>query len=290
LDFLLGVDGGGTGCRAAIATASGEIVGRGKSGPANIRTDLTGARDNIVAAAREAAKAAGLDPDVVSGVRAILGLAGANVGDYGRQLEGLLPFARSSVVSDALIALEGAVGDGGDGAIAIVGTGTAYLVRRNGVERALGGWGFQVGDQGAGSRIGREALEEALLAHDNVRPASPLSDAILTSFGNDPHAIVEFSLGAKPGDFAGFAPKVLEYAARGDALAKEILARAIAAVEASLAALGLDQTTPLSLLGGLSQFYAEHLSPPFRTLVRPPRTDALGGAVSMAVRTFGTKE
>jgi glucosamine kinase len=158
------------------------------------------------------------------------------------------------------------------------------------VERALGGWGFQVGDQGAGSRIGREALEEALLAYDGVRPASPLAGWILASFGNDPNAVVEFSLGAKPGDYGNFAPKVLEHAAQGDVIAGEILARAVAAVEASLAALGLDGNTPLSLLGGLSQFYAESLSEPFRALVRPPRTDALGGAVSIAVRTFGTME
>src|SRR5690606_17552468 len=136
---------------------------------------------------------------------------GVNVGDYAQRLAGMLPFARSRVVTDALIALEGAVGDGGDGAIAILGTGTAYLLRRDGVERAIGGWGFQVGDQGAGSRIGREVLEEALLAHDGVRPASPLTDAILASFGNDPNAIVEFTLDARPGDFGKFAPTVLDH-------------------------------------------------------------------------------
>ena len=53
MSLVLGIDGGGTGCRAALATPAGEIVGRGKSGPANIRTDLTAARENIVDAARQ---------------------------------------------------------------------------------------------------------------------------------------------------------------------------------------------------------------------------------------------
>ena len=43
--------------------------------------------------------------------------------------------------------------------MAILGTGTAYMVRKDGASRAIGGWGFQVGDQGSGARIGRDLLE-----------------------------------------------------------------------------------------------------------------------------------
>lgn len=286
MTFLLGIDGGGTGCRAALATEAGEIIGRGKSGPANIRTDLTGARANIVDAARQAFADAGKDAALIAGTSAVLGLAGTNVGTYARQLETILPFATSRVVTDALIALEGAIGNDGDGAIAILGTGTAYLVRRNGVARAIGGWGFQVGDQGGGGRIGRDLLEETLLAHDGIRPASPLTDAMLAVFRGNPQDVVEFTITARPGDFGGFAPKVFEYEAKGDPVAKAILARAVLAVEASLAALELDGTSPLSLLGGLAPLYADRLSAPLRTMLAPPRSDALGGAVAMAARLF----
>ena len=204
-----------------------------------------------------------------------------------QQLEAILPFAKSRVVTDALIALEGAIGNDGDGAIAILGTGTAYLVRRNGVARAIGGWGFQVGDQGGGGRIGRDLLEETLLAHDGIRPASPLTDAMLAVFRGNPEDVVEFTITARPGDFGGFAPKVFEHEAKGDPVAKAILARAVAAVEASLAALNLDGTSPLCLLGGLAPLYAERLSPPLRAMLKPPRSDALGGAVAMAARLYG---
>lgn len=285
--FLLGIDGGGTGCRAALATAAGAIIGRGKSGAANIRTDLTGARENILEAARLAFAEAGKDAALIGETPAVLGLAGTNVGTYSQQLEAILPFAKSRVVTDALIALEGAIGNDGDGAIAILGTGTAYLVRRNGVARAIGGWGFQVGDQGGGGRIGRDLLEETLLAHDGIRPASPLTDAILAVFRGNPEDVVEFTITARPGDFGGFAPKVFEHEAKGDPVAKAILARAVAAVEASLTALNLDGTSPLCLLGGLAPLYAERLSPPLRAMLKPPRSDALGGAVAMAARLYG---
>ena len=287
--FVLGIDGGGTGCRSALATATGEIVGRGKSGATNVRTDLSGARAHIVEAAERAFADAGADPALISQTPAVLGLAGANVGTYAQQLETILPFGSSRVETDALIALEGAVG-AGDGAMAILGTGTAYMVRKDGASRAIGGWGFQVGDQGSGARVGRDLLEQTLLAHDGIRAASPLTGEIMKVFRNDPQVLVEFTTTASPGDFGGFAPKVFEHAGRGDAVAQAIVAKAVADVEASLDALGLDGKAPLCLLGGLAPIYAARLAPRFQAMLKPPMQDALGGAVAMAARLYGGPE
>ncbi|ESY68041.1 MULTISPECIES: N-acetylglucosamine kinase [Mesorhizobium] len=290
MNFVLGIDGGGTSCRAALANADGMVLGRAKSGAANIRTDLTGARSNIVEAARQAFIAAGQDPALIPQTPAILGLAGANVGTYRQQLEAVLPFSVSRVETDAEIALEGAVGSG-DGAMAILGTGTAYMARRQGKSRAIGGWGFQVGDQGSGARIGRDLLEQTLLAYDGVREGSPLTDSMMAVFRNNPEDVVEFTTNAKPGDFGGFAPKVFEHAEKGDSVANWILDRVVADVEASLGALDLAEGAPLCLLGGLAPLYAPRLSARYRALLKPPLDDALGGAVQMAVRLFaGHKE
>ena len=38
-EFFIGVDGGGTGCRAVVAGSDGAILGSGRSGSANIVTD-----------------------------------------------------------------------------------------------------------------------------------------------------------------------------------------------------------------------------------------------------------
>ncbi|MBZ9702198.1 MULTISPECIES: N-acetylglucosamine kinase [unclassified Mesorhizobium] len=288
MKFVLGIDGGGTSCRAALAMADGTVLGRAKSGAANIRTDLTGARSNIVEAARQAFVAAGQDPDLIPQTPAILGLAGANVGTYRQQLEAILPFSTSRVETDAEIALEGAVGSG-DGAMAILGTGTAYMARKNGKSRAIGGWGFQVGDQGSGARIGRDLLEQTLLAHDGVRARTPLTDSMMAVFRDNPEDVVEFTTNAKPGDFGGFAPKVFEHAEKGDAVANWILDKAVADVEASLGALELAADAPLCLLGGLAPLYAPRLSARYRALLREPLDDALGGAVQMAVRLFAPR-
>ncbi len=54
MTFFLGIDGGGTGCRAALADADGLIIGQGQGGPANINTDVEGAAVNILAATAQA--------------------------------------------------------------------------------------------------------------------------------------------------------------------------------------------------------------------------------------------
>jgi glucosamine kinase len=289
VNMVLGIDGGGTSCRAALATADGRIIGRARSGAANIRTDLTGARQSIVEAARLAFLDAGKDPDLMAQTPAVLGLAGSNVGTYRQQLEAILPFQRNVVKSDALIALEGAVG-AGDGAIVVLGTGSAYMARRDGEIRAVGGWGFLVGDQGSGARLGRDLLEETLLGYDGISQASDLTRAVLAVFRNEPRDLVEFTTMAKPGDFGGFAPMVFEHAAKGDPVAENILQRAVHFIDASLQVLDLKPGDPLCLLGGLAELYAPRLSGHFRALLRPPLQDALGGAVQIAVHLFASEK
>ncbi len=110
---------------------------------------------------------------------------------------------------------------------------------------------------------------------------------MLAVFRNDPQDVVEFTTKATPGDFGGFAPKVFEHAAGGDAVAAWIVGKAVADVEAALGVLGLGPGDALCLLGGLAPLYEPRLSARYRTLVRPPLDDALGGAVRMAVRLFG---
>ncbi|HEU0222349.1 MAG TPA: BadF/BadG/BcrA/BcrD ATPase family protein, partial [Paracoccaceae bacterium] len=165
MHLYLGVDGGGTGCRAAVADAEGRVLGRGEAASANIWTDPEGARANILAAARAALDAAG--GGELTDLRAVLGLAGANLPEAVARFAEALPFARTRIESDALVALKGALGDE-DGITAAIGTGSVFGLQRHGVLRMIGGWGFQLGDQGSGARMGRALYEAALLAHDGM--------------------------------------------------------------------------------------------------------------------------
>ncbi|MCB1444437.1 MAG: N-acetylglucosamine kinase [Rhizobiaceae bacterium] len=285
-DFLIGIDGGGTSCRAAVATADGIVVGMAKSGPANILTDIDGALGNIAAASRGAFINAGLDPSGITRARALLGLAGSNVGDVSERLTARLPFSRSEIVSDGLIALQGAFGDE-DGAIAVIGTGTMYLSRRGDGLRSFGGWGFIVADQGSGARLGHALLQECLLASDGIRPGSPLTADVLAEFGDDPSRLVAFARYAAPSDFGRYSPRIFAAANSSDPVGLKVLRAGAAAIDETLDAMVRAGGERICLLGGLSAHYPVWLSEANRSRLVAARADALSGAVALAVSRFG---
>jgi glucosamine kinase len=287
--YFIGIDGGGTSCRAALADAAGTVLGRGKSGASNILTDPDTALRHIEEASRLAFEDAGMSPDL-SHVSAILGLAGNNVGDAVDYVKARLPFARSDIVSDGVIALQGAIGDA-DGAIGIVGTGTVYIARHHGKLHSIAGWGFQVSDLGSGARLGQFALQESLLAYDKIRPMTGLSQSILREFDGDPEKIVDFARQAKPGDFGRYTPKVFDFARQGDETAIRILKTGAAGIDEALDAVNAltGGRGRLCLLGGLATLYPQYLASRHSERLSEPLADALTGAVELAVKGYGQK-
>ncbi|WP_037151106.1 BadF/BadG/BcrA/BcrD ATPase family protein [Rhizobium freirei] len=281
--LAIGIDGGGTNCRAAVIDQTGQILGTGKAGAANILSDLENSLINIVESARQALATAGFDPELARQLPAVIGTAGANVGNYGKRVEGALPFASSRVVTDATIALQGALGDA-DGIIGAFGTGSVYNARRDGKIWGIGGWGFVIGDQASGARLGRDLLERAVLAFDRVTAASPLTDAVMAEYGNDPERVVEFAHASKPKDFARYSPIVFEYAAMNDVVALDIVKTAAKAITESLDALLWPECPSICLLGGLAQAYRPWLDTRHKTLLAEPRGDVLRGAIDLAVK------
>jgi glucosamine kinase len=274
--LYLGIDGGGTGCRAAVADAAGRVLGRGEAASANIWTDPDGARGNIVAAARAALDAAGRGS--LGDLHAVLGLAGANVPQAAARLTGL-PFARARIESDAFVALKGALGDD-DGITAALGTGSVFGVQRGGAVRMIGGWGFRLGDQGSGARMGRALLEAALLAHDGLLDMAPILRAALAEHGG-PEGVVAFGQAASPADFARLAPRIVE-AAAGDPAAAAILDAAEADVTRAIDRLLADGPVPLCFLGGLGRVFAARLAGRYAGLLREPLGTGLDGALLLA--------
>ena len=285
LEVYLGIDGGGTSCRAALGDAAGRIIGRGRSGNSNIVTDPDRALASIVEASRAAVADSGLDADTTFSIPTVLGLAGVNIASHAKAIASRLPFARFSLQTDTSIALRGALGTN-DGVVAILGTGSAFLAGRSGQMHQIGGWGFIVGDQGGGARIGRQALEEALLAHDRIARGSALTAALLAEFGNDPDRLVDFARKAQPADFGRFAPQVFELAGKGDDVARRIMEAQAAFVNGSIDAARWKGCERLCLVGGLAHLYPDHLAERHRTILAEPLGSAVDGAVSLAVERF----
>lgn len=283
--FFIGVDGGGTSCRAALAGSDGSVLGRGASGAANILTDLESGVRHIIEAAVAACTDAGHDRSLLQDCSAVLGLAGANVESTVSAVMHRLPFENCEIESDALIAVNGALGDR-DGAVAILGTGSVFAAKQGTDIRTIGGWGFVVGDQGSGAALGRALMQRALLAHDGVAPGSEATDQMMRDFNNDPQAIVTFAHSALPGAFARYAPLIFRLAGSGDPVARQIVTQAARDVDAHLDVVVRGSGSRLCLLGGLGAAYEPWLSEGHRALVVKPEGDALQGAVDLAVRRF----
>lgn len=280
--YLLGVDGGGTRCRFALADSSGRVIARHEAGAANIATDFEAAAAGISAGLRALWAGAGMRADGFGSAVCYLGLAGANLDGVGERLKARLPFRICGVGDDRLTTVVGALG-GADGGLASVGTGSFLCRQADGALRSLGGWGFVAGDQASGAWLGQQALRCAVLAHDGLAPEGPLARALLGRLGGI-QGLASFSLGAKPHEFAAFAPEILAAADAGDAAAVGLLRDGADYICRGLAVLGHRPGERLCLLGGLGEPYRRWLPEAMATGLVAPGGSALDGALTLAGR------
>ncbi len=277
--YLIGVDGGGTGCRVRLESADGQVLAETRGGPANVTSDFVTALGNINTTITAAYEQAGLEPERHHRDVAWLGLAGAATGENAARLTRALGFARARVTTDCVTTVEGALG-GKDGLVAMLGTGSFFVRRVDGQDRRIGGWGYQLGDEAGGAWLGRALLTRVLHAQDGLVPHSPLTEAILARFGGG-DAIVSFAQRAAPGEIARLARDVAE--AEGDAAAEAILSDAVNLITIRLKALDTGKG-PFCLLGGLAGVYESRIPEKYRERLVPPLGDALSGALSLARR------
>jgi N-acetylmuramic acid 6-phosphate etherase len=265
-DLYLGIDGGGTGTVALLATrgegaASWTLLGRGEAGPSNLQAvgsvRALSALDEAVVAAFTAAKL-----NRVSVAAACLGLAGAArkedqavILDWARYVN----LARQiEVTTDANLLL--AAGTPAAWGLALIaGTGSiAYGRRADGQTARAGGWGHLLGDEGSAYALVMAGLQAVARAADEIGPPTRLTERFLTRLGlGQPQELVPtiYRGGWDRAALAGLAPLVLEAAETEDPVAANIVneaARALAATAAGVVRkLGLAPDAPLALAGGV---------------------------------------
>jgi glucosamine kinase len=205
-DLFLGVDGGGTRCRARLSDRAGRILSEGIAGPANIRLGLEASLAAVLDATRQCLTEAGLGGQALSQTVACLALAGATepaelAGAQARRL----PFRHTLITTDAHAACIGAH-RGRDGGVIIAGTGSVGWAILHGRQYRVGGWGLALSDEGSGAWLGREAMRRVLWAYDGRIAWSVLLTRLFREFDGDPHAIVRWAAMAKPADFGRLAP------------------------------------------------------------------------------------
>lgn len=282
MTFYLGIDAGGSNCRARLVDSSGVVLGEGRSGTANARIGIKALYDTLKETADQAIAQAGLDAGQRAGIRAGMGIAGISRPGIREALEQLdFGFAATAYASDSLVANLGAHG-GGDGAILIIGTGSAAQLRVAGEDFTIGGYGFPISDEGSGAALGLSAMRHALRALDGRTRKTPLSTAVTERFGHDTARAVAWMDEATPRDYGAFAPLVMEYAEADDAIARSIVEDAAAHIERFIETIFERGASRCALVGGLAPRIKPWLRS--RTVVRlcEPMDDALAGALFLA--------
>ena len=287
--LYLGIDAGGTSCRARLTDVAGRVLGTGLAGPANTRVGLEVLHATLLDACAQATGAAGLGDDAVTTLKVGMGIAGLNRTGMKARVQTLaFPFASVAFSSDSVIANLGAHG-GADGAILILGTGSVGLIKRGEDSTSIGGYGFPISDEGSGAALGLSAMRHALRALDGRTRPTPLSRAVTQRFEHAIPRIIEWMDDARPGDYASFAPLVLEHADAGDEIALSIVRDAALHVERFIETIFHRGGARCVLMGGLAAPMRPWLRARIVDRLVEPLGDALDGALLLAGRPPATR-
>ncbi|MCR9138633.1 MAG: N-acetylglucosamine kinase [Alphaproteobacteria bacterium] len=282
--YLLGVDGGGTGCRSRLEDAAGVVLGQGLSGPASTRLGIEEAWSSVSRAIDAAIDDAGFSASQIARTHAGIGLAGMGRKGALEALRAIAhPFASIDFVSDGMAACLGAH-SGRDGAIVISGTGSIGLGFVDGQDLRAGGYGFPISDEGSGADLGLKAIQFALQAHDGRSEQTALLGEVMHRFHDEPAEAIAWMDRATATDYAALAPMVLRHADQGDRFGRLIVQGAAEQIDTLVRVLFEKGAPRVTLLGGLSTALEPWLAPDVRRRLKPADGDAVSGAIILARR------
>jgi len=287
--LFVGVDGGGTGCRARIVDGDGRVLGTGIAGPAALRLGIDTSLAAVEHACQAALEEAKLPVKALASADTAIGLAG--IGRKGL-LEQLVarkhPYRSVVYVNDATIACIGAHA-GADGGIVIVGTGSIGFAVVGGREIRVGGYGFPISDEGSGADLGLHGIRLALRSHDGRGVETNFTREVMARFDSDPFEAVAWMDRAHATDYATFAPLVVRHANDGDSVARAAIRDAAEKIDDLVRQL-IERGAPrVALLGGLATPMEPWLAPDVQRRLVPIQGDAVDGALYLARRAAAAR-
>lgn len=284
--IFIGIDGGGTKCRARLFSADDKVLGTGVGGPANPLHGQAQAKASILHAVEMALTDAGLPNSEASNLIAGVGLAGVNLPSLFEVMQNWHhPFKKMYLTTDLHIACLGAHRSD-EGAVMIAGTGSCGYSFVNGKATIIGAHGFPFGDKCSGAWIGLEAVKAVLLASDGLGPETSLNELIGNHLGAKGVMIVDKMGAAKSSDYAELAKFVLEAADMKDAVAVRIIQEGADYMSAVAEKLWETGASRMSLIGGLSGSLTPWLKPCVAAKLSNPISQPEFGAVYFAKQQY----
>lgn len=288
--LYIGIDGGGSKCRATIYTEDHKLLGTGVSGRANPLHGLEQTFQSITESTQLALVDAGLPAETCSQLVAGLGLAGVNVGHFYDQISNWQhPFKLMYLTTDLHTACIGAH-NGADGAVIITGTGSCGYAHVGHQSISLGGHGFALGDKGSGAWLGLKAAEHVLLALDGFAINTQLTQKLLTHFNvSEAIGLVENLAGKSSSVYAQLARFVIESAHDGDEVATAIVKEGASYISELARRLFTINPSRFTMIGGLAEPLLPWLDDDVANKVSPALSPPEFGACLFAQKQFKTQ-
>lgn len=221
--YFLGVDGGGSKTTAVVFSDEGKLISRACGESINY---YSVGLDN----ARQAMKNIIENLSQKSFDCAVIGMSALNeracTDEVERFCSGIIDSKKIIMDSDLYIALE-ALGENGECAVVISGTGSVAAMRKsNGETMHTGGWGYILGDEGSGYSIGLNGIKAAIRAYDGIEAETKLLKECKEYFGiNNIYDLIDLYYTQKVSrkKTALFASNVCKCAESGDEAALKII-------------------------------------------------------------------
>jgi len=232
MQYVVGVDGGGTKTTATVVGEDlGEVAGA-TTGPANHRSvGVESASANIAEAIQQAVLEADVALESIAGM--CLCLAGFDTDldlPVPQRAIRQLDYKGVAIFENDVVGAWAGATEVKPGIVIIAGTGSTGLgMNEHGQLWRTDGWDYVLGDAGSGYAIGRDAIRAAMRALDGRAMPTLLMQALGRAYGvKDAEAMRRLVDSTSFGKFeiASFASSVAEAADAGDVTARTILTQA----------------------------------------------------------------
>jgi N-acetylglucosamine kinase-like BadF-type ATPase len=308
MNYILGVDGGGSKTTVQIADTSGKVISQAVSGSSSYKSvGINRAIGNLNTAVFDAVKKLKVTRDIYF-ISSCFGFAGNDAGEdsktyrkivFNDKLNSYLNPKGTIICNDTRIGLESG-SESKNKIIIIAGAGSnCFGINEDGKQAGASGWDFILADEGSGYSVGLKALKAIVKAYDGRGEKTLLSKTILEELNlNEIPDLIKWAYGGLfPKDkISALAETVSNTAKMGDKVSIDILAEeaeeAVISVTTVANKLGFkDKDFDLVLVGGLfkceeyfKNILINRLRENFPKIKSMPLVgNPAGGAVKMAI-------
>ena len=258
MNYIIGIDGGGTKTIGLLTTETGEYIAKAEAGPSNYHV-VGIERTHDVLKEIVSQLSANVGSTALNTIRFCLGMAGLGRAEDKKvigQICDEIGINKDRILThDAHIALVGGTRKQ-EGVIIISGTGSiVYGISKDGKEARAGGWGYLLGDEGSGYDIALKGLQAVARAADKREPSTELTNLILNRLElNEPNNLIRWTHAASRDEIAQLTEMVFKASDIGDKRAAQIIDSAVSelacAVETVIMQLELTHPFGIVFSGG----------------------------------------